>query len=467
MKIELARTEVIHFVGIGGIGMSGLSLIMKGKGFKVQGSDILLNKNIERLKKEKIKVFIGQKKQNLKNATIVVISSAIKKNNPEIVEAKRTNLPIITRGKMLAHIVSLMKNIAVVGSHGKTTTTSLVASILQKTKLDPTIINGGVINSIKNTARLGKSEWSILEADESDGSFVHILPTYSIITNIDREHMDYYKSMNNLINYFVQFIEKVPSFGKSFICIDDKISKNLVRKLNSQNFYTFGTNTKSNFLIKNIKQNRKFTEFDLMVNVPNKKKLFIKKIKIPLLGVHNVRNSVASIAVALTVGISISNIKKSLLNFKGVQRRFNKIFTYNDIDFYDDYAHHPTEIKVVLEGIKKVYEDYDKVCIFQPHRISRLKDLRKEFSFAFQNADTVVLCPVYTAGEKIKLGFSYLNFAKEIIKNSKVKLFLVNDNKQLAMFLKKNMYGKKIVIGMGAGSISNWIRKLPKLMKWK
>ena len=464
MKIELARTEVIHFVGIGGIGMSGLSLIMKGKGFKVQGSDILLNKNIETLKKEKIKVFIGQKKQNLKNATIVVISSAIKKNNPEIVEAKRTNLPIITRGKMLAHIVSLMKNIAVVGSHGKTTTTSLVASILQKTKLDPTIINGGVINSIKNTARLGKSEWSILEADESDGSFVHILPTYSIITNIDREHMDYYKSMNNLINYFVQFIEKVPSFGKSFICIDDKISNNLVRKLNSQNFYTFGTNTKSNFLIKNIKQNRKFTEFDLMVNVPNKKKLFIKKIKIPLLGVHNVRNSVASIAVALTVGISISNIKKSLLNFKGVQRRFNKIFTYNDIDFYDDYAHHPTEIKVVLEGIKKVYEGYDKVCIFQPHRISRLKDLRKEFSFAFQNADTVVLCPVYTAGEKIKLGFSYLNFAKEIIKNSKVKLFLVNDNKQLAIFLKKNMYGKKIAVGMGAGSISNWIRKLPKLM---
>ncbi len=374
MKIELARTEVIHFVGIGGIGMSGLSLIMKGKGFKVQGSDILLNKNIERLKKEKIKIFIGQKKQNLKNVTIVVISSAIKKNNPEMVEAKRKNLPIITRGKMLAHIVSLMKNIAIVGSHGKTTTTSLVASILQKTKLDPTIINGGVINSIKNTARLGKSEWSILEADESDGSFVHISPTYSIITNIDREHMDFYKSMDNLKKYFVQFIEKVPSFGKSFICIDDKINSDIVRKLNSQNFYTYGINTRSNFLIKNIKQNKKFTEFDLLANVPNKKKLFIKKIKIPLLGVHNVRNSVAATAVALTVGISISDIKKGLLNFKGVQRRFNKIFTYNDIDFYDDYAHHPTEIKVVLEGVNKVYEGYDKVCIFQPHRISRLKD---------------------------------------------------------------------------------------------
>jgi len=464
MKIELAKTEVIHFVGIGGIGMSGLSLIMKGKGFKVQGSDISSNKNIERLKKEKIKIFIGQKKQNLKNATIVVISSAIKKNNPEMVEARRKNLPIISRGKMLAHIVSLMKNIVVVGSHGKTTTTSLVSSILQKTKLDPTIINGGVINSIKNTARLGKSEWSILEADESDGSFVHIPTTYSIITNIDKEHMDFYKSMDNLKKYFLQFIEKVPSFGKSFICIDDKINKDLVRKLNSQNFYTYGINPNSNFLIKNIKQNKIFTEFDLLANVPNKKKLFIKKIRIPLLGVHNVRNSVAAAAVALTVGISVSDIKKGLLNFKGVQRRFNKIFTYNEIDFYDDYAHHPTEIRVVLEGVNKVYKGYDKVCIFQPHRISRLKDLRKEFSFAFTEADTVVLCPVYTAGEKIKLGFSYLNFAKEIIKNSKVKLFLVNDNKQLAIFLKKNMFGKKIVIGMGAGSISNWMKKLPKLM---
>ena len=464
MKIELAKTEVIHFVGIGGIGMSGLSLIMKGKGFKVQGSDLSLNKNIERLKKEQIKVFIGQKKQNLKNATIVVISSAIKKNNLEIIEAKRKNLPIITRGKMLAHIVSLTKNIVVVGSHGKTTTTSLVASIFQKTKLDPTIINGGVINSINNTARLGKSDWSILEADESDGSFIHIPPTYSIITNIDREHMDFYKSMNDLKNYFIQFINKVPSFGKSFICLDDKINNDLVKKLKNKNFYTYGSNLNSNFLIKNVKQNKKFSEFDLQVNVPNKKKLYIKKLRTPLLGIHNIRNSVGAVAVAITVGISIQDIKKGLLNFKGVQRRFNKIFTYNDIDFYDDYAHHPTEIKVVLDGVNKVYNGYDKVCVFQPHRISRLKDLKKEFSYAFQDADTVILCPIYTAGEKIKLGFSYLDFAKEIIKNSKVKLFLVDDNNQLAKFIKKNMYGKKIVIGMGAGSISNWMRKLPKLM---
>ena len=464
MKIKLAKTEIIHFVGIGGIGMSGLSLIMKGKGFKIQGSDLSFNKNIERLRKEKIKIYLGHKKQNLKNVTIVVISSAIKNNNPEIIEAKRKNLPIITRGKMLAHIVSLTKNIVVVGSHGKTTTTSLIASIFQKTKLDPTIINGGVINSIRNTAKLGKSDWSILEADESDGSFLHIPPTYSIITNIDREHMDFYKSMNHLKKYFFQFVAKVPSFGKSFICIDDKINNDLVKKLKSQNFYTYGMNSKSNFLIKNVRQNMNYSMFDLLVHVPNKKKITIKKIKIPLLGLHNIRNSVAAASVALTIGISVSDIKKGLLNFRGVQRRFNKIFSHNKIDFYDDYAHHPTEIKVVLEGVDKVYRGYDKVCIFQPHRISRLKDLRKSFSFAFKDADIVILCPIYTAGEKIKLGFDYLKFAKEIIENSKVKLFLVDNEIQLAKFLKKNMYGKKIVIGMGAGSISNWMRKLPNLM---
>ena len=465
MKIELAKNEIIHFIGIGGIGMSGLSLIMKGKEFKVQGSDITLNKNIERLKKEKIKIFLGHKKQHIKNATIVVVSSAIKKNNPELLEAKRKNLPIIKRGRMLAHIVSLTKNIVVAGSHGKTTTTSLVASIFQKTNLDPTIINGGVINSLKSSAKLGKSDWSILEADESDGSFVHIPPTYSIVTNIDREHMDFYKTIDDLKKNFSEFINKIPSFGKSFICIDDKINKELIKSIKSKNYYTYGKNIKSNFLIKNIIQKREMTQFDLIVNLPNKKKQIIKSIKTPLIGIHNIRNSVAAAAVALTVGITINDIKDGLLKFNGVQRRFNKIFSLNGVDFYDDYAHHPTEIKMTLDGVKKVYKDYEKVCVFQPHRISRLRDLRREFSFSFRNADMVILCPVYSAGEKIKLGFSYFKFAKEIIKNSKVRLFLIKDNIQLAKFVKKNIYGKKIVIGMGAGTISNWMRELPKLMK--
>ena len=464
MKIKLARSEIIHFVGIGGIGMSGLSLIMKGKGFRVQGSDIASNKNIERLKKEKIKISIGHKKQNINNATIVVVSSAIKKNNPELIQAKKKLLPIYKRGEMLAHIVSLTKNIVVVGSHGKTTTTSLITSIFQETKIDPTIINGGVINSINNSAKLGKSDWSILEADESDGSFIHIPPTYSIITNIDREHMDFYSSMNELNKYFVKFVNKVPSFGKSFICIDDKNNRNLLKKIKNKNFYTYGLNSKANFCIKNLKQFRQYSQFDLKIILPNKKSKLIKNFKIPLLGIHNVKNSVAAAALGLTVGLSVFSIKKGLKNFKGVQRRFNKIFTFNKVDFFDDYAHHPTEIKVVLDGVKNVYKGYEKICIFQPHRISRLKDLRKDFSYAFKDADKVILFPIYTAGEKIKLGFSYLNFAKEVIKNSKVQLFLVDDKFQLAKYLKNNIYGKKIVIGMGAGTISTWMRELPKLL---
>ena len=464
MKIELAKTEVIHFVGIGGIGMSGLSLIMKGMGFNVQGSDISNNKNIDRLKKNKIKVLIKHIKKNIEKATILVISSAIKKDNPELIEAIRKKLPVYKRGEMLAHIVSLTKNIVVTGSHGKTTTTSLLAAIFSKTKLDPTIINGGVLNSLKNSAKLGKSDWCILEADESDGSFIHVPPTYAIITNIDREHMDFYNSMRDLKNLFIEFINKVPSFGKSFICIDDKNNIELLKELKIKNYYTYGTNPKSQFYIKNLKQVKEFSEYDLSIKLPGKKNMLINKIRIPLLGIHNIRNSTAAVAVASTIGISKNIIKKGLKEFKGVQRRFNKIFTYRDINFYDDYAHHPTEIKEVLNGVRAAYQKFEIVCVFQPHRISRLKDLKKEFSFSFKKADIVILCPVYTAGEKIKLGFSYNSFAKEIIKNSKVKLFLVSDQYELAKFIKGNMYGKKIVIGMGAGTISTWMKNLPKLI---
>jgi UDP-N-acetylmuramate--alanine ligase len=464
MKIELAKTEVIHFVGIGGIGMSGLSLIMKGMGFNVQGSDISNNRNIERLKKNKLKILIGHKKKNIERATILVVSSAIKKNNPELIQAKKKQLPVYKRGEMLAHIVSLTKNIVVTGSHGKTTTTSLLAGIFSKTKLDPTIINGGVLNSLKNSAKLGKSDWCILEADESDGSFVHVPPTYSIVTNIDREHMDFYRSMDDLKKLFIKFINKVPSFGKSFICIDDKINNELLKNIRIKNYYTYGLNPKSQFYIKNIKQVKEFSEFDLSIKLPGKKNILIKKIKIPLLGIHNIRNSTAAAAVASTIGIPKKIIKKGLREFKGVQRRFNKIFTYRETSFYDDYAHHPTEIKEVINGVRAAYKEDEIICVFQPHRISRLKDLKKEFSLCFKKANTVILCPVYAAGEKLKLGFNYNNFAKDIIKKSNVKLFLIKDQYQLAKFVKSNIYGKKIVIGMGAGSISNWIRELPKLI---
>jgi len=464
MKIELAKTEIIHFVGIGGIGMSGLALIMKRMGFNVQGSDLVINKNIDRLKKDKIKVNIKHAKKNITNATILVISSAIKKNNPELIEARKKQLPIYKRGEMLANIVSLTKNIVVTGSHGKTTTTSLLAAIFSKTKLDPTIINGGVLNAIQSTAKLGKSDWCILEADESDGSFIHVPPTYSILTNIDREHMDYYDSINELKNLFIKFINKVPPFGKSFICIDDKNNQDLLKKIKIKNFYTYGINSKSQFRIKNIKQEKNFSEFDLVINLPGKKNIVIDKIQIPLLGIHNILNSTAAVAVALTIGISKNVIKNGLKEFKGVQRRFNKIFTHRETCFYDDYAHHPTEIKEVLNGVRAAYKKEEVICVFQPHRITRLKDLKKEFSLSFKKADTVILCPIYTAGEKIKLGFDFSSFAKDIIKNSKVRLFMVNNQNELAKLIKNTIYGKKIVVGMGAGTISAWMRELPSLI---
>ena len=465
MKIELARTETIHFVGIGGIGMSGLALIMKGLGFKVQGSDIQLNKNIERLKKNKIKIYIGHNQKNIKNSTILVISSAIKKFNPEILKAKKKQLPIYKRGDMLAHIVSLLnRNIVVAGSHGKTTTTSLVAAIFSKAKLDPTIINGGVLNSFNNSAKLGKSDWCILESDESDGSFIKVSPTYSIITNIDQEHMDYYKSMNILKELFIKFVEKTPSFGKSFICLDDKNNREIIKKIKIKNFHTYGANVSSQFCIKNILQTKEYSKFNIDISLPGKKKYKIINIKIPLLGLHNIRNATAAVAVASTIGISTKIIKQSLNEFKGVQRRFNKIFTFKETVFFDDYAHHPTEILELLNGVRQSYKKEEIICVFQPHRISRINNLKKEFSHAFKNANSVILCPVYAAGEKIKLNFNYLNFAKSIIKNSKVNVFLVNNEAQLAKYVKQNIYGKKIVIGMGAGSISSWIRNLPKLI---
>ena len=465
MKIKLAKSELIHFVGIGGIGMSGLAAIMKDLGFKVQGSDISNNKNIDRIKQKKIKVYIGHKRQNINKSTILVISSAIKKNNPELLFAKKKRIPIYKRGEMLANVVSLMKNVVVAGSHGKTTTTSLISSIFAHAKIDPTVINGGVLNSFSGSAKLGKSNWCILESDESDGSFTKIPSTYSIVTNIDKEHLDYYKSLEILKKNFINFIEKTPSFGKTFICFDNQNNRDVIKKIKNLNYNTYGTNKLSNFKISNISQNENYSKFDIKINLPGTKINFIKNIKIPLIGLHNIRNSTAAVAVAFSVGIPIEIIKKGLKKFSGVQRRFTKVFSYQNVPFFDDYAHHPTEISEVLDGVREVYKDKEIECVFQPHRISRVKNLHEEFSKSFKKANTLVLCPIYKAGENLKLGFSYNSFAKKIIKNSKVKLILINNNLDLIKYVKKNIYGNKIVIGMGAGSISNWIRDLPNYIK--
>jgi len=465
MKINIGSNEVIHFIGIGGIGMSGLAQVMKNMGFAIEGSDLNRSKNTERLIRSGIKFYLGHNKKNLEKTTMVVISSAVKKNNKELREARRKKLPIFKRGEMLANIVALKRNIVVAGSHGKTTTTSLVANILIQAGLDPTVINGGVINLFKNTAQLGKGEWSVIESDESDGSFLKLPITYSIVTNVDEEHLDHYGSFKNLKKSFCDFIDKTPSFGKSLICIDSNNLKSLLTKCNTNNILSYGFSKKSNYQIINVKKNINYSVFDLKIKLTGNKSYKIKNIKLNLIGDHNISNATASIAIALNLGIKISKIKIALKKFLGIQRRFTKVFSLGKREFYDDYAHHPTEIKAVLNGVREVYRDRKIICIFQPHRYSRTNALKKEFALSFKSSNAVVLCPVYSAGEKLKHNFNQDSFSKLISKKSKIQVINIQNQKDLKNYLKKNLIDDELVICMGAGSISNWIREIAKELK--
>ncbi len=460
MKINIASNEVIHFIGIGGIGMSGLAQIMSNMGFAIQGSDLNSNKNTDRLIKAGIKVHFNHNKKNINKVTMVVISSAIKKNNCELIASKNKKIPIFKRGEVLANIVALKKNVVVAGSHGKTTSTSLVANILAKAGLDPTVINGGVINSLKNTARLGKGDWAVIESDESDGSFLKLPVTYSIVTNLDKEHLDFYGSFNKLKNSFHSFIEKTPSFGKSIVCLDNRNLKSLLLNCNSNNFLTYGFDKRSNYQILNLRKNSNFSTFDLNVKSLGSNIYKIKNIKLNLLGNHNVSNATAAIAIALNIGINVEVIKKALKNFSGIQRRFTKIFSINKVDFYDDYAHHPTEIKAVLSGARDVYKKRKLVCVFQPHRYSRVKLLKKEFAESFKLSNTVILCPIYAAGEKMNHNFKQENFSKIIAKKSDTQVINIKNKNELKIYIKKNLFTDEVVICMGAGNISNWIREI-------
>ncbi len=459
-KINLGQKEVVHFVGIGGIGMSGLAQIMKNMGFKIQGSDQNKNKNTISCSKLGIKVFIGHSKKNVKSSTMLVKSSAITNNNCEIRYAKIKKIPIYSRADVLADVVSLKKNIIITGSHGKTTTTSLVSKILSDQNLDPTIINGGVINALNSNAKLGKGEWAILEADESDGSFLKLPINYSIVTNIDYEHIDYYKSFRNLENSFIRFIEKTPLTGKSILCADNRNLKKVLRKIKNKNILTYGENRNSDYQISNIKYKTNFSIFDLSYKDIKKKSKKIKNIKLKLLGKHNVLNAAAAITVCLNLGVNHNIIKRSLKRFSGVQRRMTKIFNKGKNDFYDDYAHHPTEIKCILESVKNVHSNRKIISVFEPHRYSRVLSLKKEFAKSFLNSDLVVLCPIYAAGEKKSLKFNPYEFAKLISKHSKTQVVVVKSYLDLERLFKKNLLSDEIIIGMGAGVISKNMRKL-------
>ncbi len=459
-KINLGQKEVIHFVGIGGIGMSGLAQIMKNMGFKVQGSDQNKNKNTITCIKAGIKVFIGHSKKNVRSSTILVRSSAIKNNNSEIKFARLKKIPIYSRADVLADVVSLKKNIIITGSHGKTTTTSLVAKILSDQKLDPTIVNGGVINSLNSNAKLGKGEWSILEADESDGSFLKLPINYSVVTNIDYEHIDFYKNYKNLENSFVRFIEKTPPTGKSILCKDNSNIKKILNKINNKNIITYGENKKSDYRISNIRYKIDYTVFDLKYKDIKKKNRKIKNIQLKLLGKHNVLNAAAAIAVCLNLGVTQNIIKKSLIKFSGVQRRMTKIFSKNNNDFYDDYAHHPTEIQSILEGVKNVHKDKEIISVFEPHRYSRVLSLKKQFAKSFINSNLVLLCPIYSAGEKRNKKYNTNDFAKLIAKFSKTQVIIIQNYNEIEKYFKKNLTYNRIIIGMGAGSVSKYMREL-------
>ena len=459
-KISLGQKDVIHFVGIGGIGMSGLAQIMKNMGFRIQGSDQNKNKNTINCSKLGIKIFIGHSPTNAKGSTIVVKSTAIKNNNNELKFAKKNKIPIYSRAEILADVVSLKKNIIITGSHGKTTTTSLVAKILSDQKLDPTIINGGVINSFKSNAKLGKGEWAILEADESDGSFLKLPINYSIVTNIDYEHIDYYKNYKNLEESFLKFINKTPPTGKSIICIDNNNIKKIFNKIQNQNVLTYGENKKAEYQIKKIKYHFDSTTFDLSFKSKDKKRMNIKKINIRLLGKHNVLNSTAALIVCLNLGANINLAKKSLKNFSGVQRRMSKIFSINKNDFYDDYAHHPTEISSVLEGVHNVNSRRKIISVFEPHRYSRVMSLKDEFSKCFSKSNLVIMCPLYAAGEKKNIKFNLVKFGESIMKNSNTQVIIVKNEIELTKYLGKNLISDEIIIGMGAGLISKWMAGL-------
>ena len=456
-KINLGQKDLIHFVGIGGIGMSGLAQIMKNMGFRVQGSDQYKNKNTSSSSKLGIKVFIGHSPNNLRKATILVKSTAIKNTNSEIKYAKKNKIPIYSRAEVLADAVSLKKNIIVTGSHGKTTTTSLVAKILSDQKLDPTIINGGVINSFKSNARLGKGDWAILEADESDGSFLKLPINYSIVTNIDYEHMDYYKNYKNLENSFLEFINKTPPTGKSIICIDSPNVRKILSKIKNKNILTYGENKEANYQISNIRYNINNTNFDLSFRDTEKKRKKTKNISVKLLGKHNALNAAAAFIVCLNLGVDQNIIKKSLKNFTGVQRRMTKVFSKNKNDFYDDYAHHPTEIKSILEGVNNVSAKKKIISVFEPHRYSRVLSLKNEFSKCFSKSDLVIMCPLYAAGEKKNPKFNLIKFGNLISKNSKTQVVIVKNEMELIKYFKKNLISNEIIIGMGAGAISKWM----------
>ena len=449
----LNKTDIIHIIGIGGIGMSGIAEIMSKMGYRVQGSDANKSNNTKRLEKKNIKVFIGHKKSNVKRANIVFFSTAIKNSNIEMISARENNIPTLPRFKILSHLMRLKKGIAISGSHGKTTTTSMVSSIFMHQNLKPTIINGGIINEIGTNTKLGTGEWMVVEADESDGTFLKLPATISAITNIDKEHLDYYKSFSILKKSFKKFITQVPFYGFSVVCNDDPYLKKLITDIKSTSIIKYGFSKNSDIRALNVRVKNDSVVFDVENNLLKNNKKIIKNYQLPMLGSYNILNALVGIAISLKLKLPQQKTKKALKNFDGVARRFTKIDRINNNLFIDDYAHHPTEIDSVLSAAKQSQSSNNIIAVFQPHRYSRVLTLKKEFSKCFKKANTVLVLDIYAAGEKNYTSFKIKTLVNLIKNNSKTDTHYIESIDLVSKFL--NAGKRNLVIFMGAGDISS------------
>jgi UDP-N-acetylmuramate--alanine ligase len=445
------KYKVIHFVGIGGIGMSGIAEVLANLGYEVTGSDIKESETTRRLRNRGIRIHIGHGEENVDRAHVVVVSSAVRPDNPEVVAAQRLSVPVIPRAEMLAELARLKYGVLVAGAHGKTTTTSLISTVLGHGGFDPTIIIGGKLKGIGSNAKLGRGEFLVAEADESDGSFLKLSPTIAVVTNIDREHMDFFKSMDRLKAAFLSFINKVPFYGVSFICNENEHVRELVPNIHRR-YVTYGLSGSSDIRAADIEKRFMGTSFDVIYRNDS-----IGRFSIPIPGMHNVLNAIACIGVALELKMEVGAIRTALDSFGGIQRRFEFKGESKGIKVYDDYGHHPTEIRATIaaakENMKYLGEQARLFVVFQPHRYTRTADLMDEFSASFDGADTLVLLDIYPAGEKPIEGVTSRSLLEKITKGSHAEVAYPAGKEEALRYVLSQMRSGDLLLTLGAGDV--------------
>ena len=445
----------IHFVGIGGIGMSGIAEVMHQLGYSVQGSDISEGYVVEGLRKLGIKVMIGQAAENLGDAAVIVISSAVSRGNPEVEAAVERRLPIVRRAEMLAELMRMQKTIAVAGTHGKTTTTSMIAALLDAGGVDPTVINGGIINRYGSNARLGKSDWMVVEADESDGSFLRLDGTIAVVTNIDPEHLEHYGGFDEVKKAYCEFIENVPFYGLAALCIDHPEVQNILSRIRDRRIVTYGFSAAADLRADGVTPEAGGTRFDAVVLQRDGSRRTIESIFVPMPGRHNVQNALAAIAVGIELGLSDDQIRDGFARFDGVKRRFTKVGEVDGVTIVDDYAHHPVEIRAVLGAARESAQER-VIAVMQPHRYTRLQSLMEDFQNAFNDADVVFVTPVYAAGEQAIEGADSDALVEGLRSRGHRMVRSVQDLDELSRALRDLAGPGDMVICLGAGDITKW-----------